>query len=629
MSTEFRIRDLVKRWEALQREGREVSPEELCDETPELVEQVRAHLRSRERPSPSAATPAADVTQDMTPEQPPTTTAAVPHLPGYEILGRVGQGGIGCVFEARELALDRVVALKVLRAGSFAGPQEVERFRLEARAMAQLDHPNVVPIYGTGEHQELPYFTLRFMRGGSLAQCLPRFTGDPRAAVALVEKVARAVQYLHDKRILHRDLKPSNILLDERGEPGVSDFGLAKFVDADFELTQPGMVVGTLAYMAPEQADGLADRISPLTDVWALGVILYELLTGRRPFEAKDRGSLCRRICKEAPPLPRVIRSDLDPRLEGIVLKCLKKDPARRYASAGLLADDLRQWLAGEPVAARRPPWPPRLWHAFRRRPMAAVIPVLVATVVGLVVPVANRLPRPVPVEESEHAAPAPAPPIRLIGNRGPSPPLTWGFGKEHVRVAGPRDGAFSIQAHDDACLELRRGAQWPHFRFEAELQQQPGADAGKVGIYYAHDEYGGDVVKHPVFALMWFADHGPHQGKLQCQLAYSVEVKPSALATGFFPGKPRRQEFEPASTADNQKPWRRLAIEVNGEDLLYWWGNELIATGKAGDAQREGDGLFKGTALGAWRFNPHGGIGLYLDDGAVSFRNVVLTPLP
>src|SRR5262249_27235025 len=173
------------------------------------------------------------------------------------------------VYEARDLALDRVVVLKMLREGALADEHQVQRFRLEMRAMAQLDHPHVVPIYENGEYQGQPYFTMKFMRGGSLAYHLERFGGDPRVAATLMEKVARAVHYLHGKKIYHRDLKPLNILLDEKDEPCVSDFGLAKSLDHEMDLTQPGQVMGTWPYMAPEQAAGQTEKVIPATDIWA------------------------------------------------------------------------------------------------------------------------------------------------------------------------------------------------------------------------------------------------------------------------------------------------------------------------------------------------------------------------
>src|SRR5438093_1689538 len=182
-----------------------------------------------------------------------------------------------------------------------------------------------------------------------------------------MEKVARAVAFAHGKGILHRDLKPSNVLLEECGEPMVSDFGLAKFLDASVELTQAGQRMGTPAYMAPEQASGQTDRVGPVSDVWALGVILYELLAGRRPFTATERDELTKQILSTDPPSPRLLRPDLDEALQTVVLKCLAKEPRRRYASAAALADDLARWLRGEPISARPESWPRRAWRRARR----------------------------------------------------------------------------------------------------------------------------------------------------------------------------------------------------------------------------------------------------------------------
>jgi serine/threonine-protein kinase len=270
----------------------------------------------------------------------------------YERLEEMPRSGMGVVYKARDPVLKIDVALKTMQAApGEERPELAERFDREAQALALLDHPHIVRIYDTGRHGGQAYFTMGFMTGGSLDRRLDRFR-DPRAAAALVEKVARAMHYVHERGILHRDLKPGNILLDERGEPRVTDFGLAKFRDSELELTRPGAVLGTLPYMAPEQASGQLDRIGPATDIWALGVILYELLTGRRPFEGKMREAVASLICTAEPPKPRGLRPGLDRALETVALKCLEKRPEDRYRSAGELADDLGLWLSGESIRA-------------------------------------------------------------------------------------------------------------------------------------------------------------------------------------------------------------------------------------------------------------------------------------
>ena len=277
---------------------------------------------------------------------------------------------MGVVFEARQVSLNRPVAVKMIRAGLFAGEADLRRFRIEAEAVAHLDHPRIVPIYGVGEHQDCHYFSMKLIRGGSLARRLPAYPADPRAAARLVAEVAQAIQHAHDRGILHRDLKPSNILLDEEGRPLVTDFGLAKRSGDDSGLTQSGAIVGTPSYMAPEQASGHKVAVTALTDVYGLGAVLYALLTGRPPFVADTILETIEQVRGRPPAPPSRINPRVGRDLETICLRCLEKDPWRRYASADALADDLRRWLDGEPIAARPVGAAARVWMWSRRNPI-------------------------------------------------------------------------------------------------------------------------------------------------------------------------------------------------------------------------------------------------------------------
>jgi serine/threonine protein kinase len=281
---------------------------------------------------------------------------AAPGLGPFELLNEIARGGMGVVYKARHRRLNRVVALKTIRPGvSCSTDVLIKRLRAEAKVVAALDHPNIVPLYEIGEVDGCPYLILKLIPGGDLERHRPRLSGNPRAAVRLMAKVARTVQYAHKHGVLHRDLKPSNILLDLEGAPHVTDFGLARCIEFESSLTQTGLIVGTPAYMAPEQAFGNPGELTEAVDVYGLGAVLYKLLTGRPPFQADTMYDVLEQVRDRAPSSLRLHNRSIDSNLDAICLKCLEKDPARRYHSAAALSADLERWLARAPVLARRP----------------------------------------------------------------------------------------------------------------------------------------------------------------------------------------------------------------------------------------------------------------------------------
>ncbi|MDB4475473.1 serine/threonine protein kinase [Pirellulales bacterium] len=272
----------------------------------------------------------------------------------YELLEEIGRGGMGIVYRAVQKSLQRVVAVKMLLRRDLASPADLTRFRSEAEAAAQLDHPGIVPIFEVGEHDGLPFYSMRYIEGTTLSKRLQAGPIPPREGARILLRVAEAVQAAHTRGVLHRDLKPSNILIDLAGKPHVSDFGLAKRLEGNQTMTHTGAILGTPCYMSPEQAAGSRGDVGPVSDVWSLGAILYQVLVDRPPFQASSPMATLLAVLEVDPPLPRSINGQVNRDLEMIALKTLQKPQDLRYASAGHLANDLRAFLAGEPIAARQ-----------------------------------------------------------------------------------------------------------------------------------------------------------------------------------------------------------------------------------------------------------------------------------
>jgi WD40 repeat protein len=413
-SREAEVNKVIAEFLAAVEAGQAPDWQELQRQHPHLAEELTAFFRDQENfdrfaaelpapavsgaEAPTLASGTASPYQHDVAKKPTALASGSPGdaMPGpiryfgdYELLEEIARGGMGVVYKARQVSLNRLVALKMILAGQLASAVEVQRFRTEAEAAANLDHPNVVPIYEVGEHQGQHYFSMK------LIACSrdPKGSADQRQSARFLATVARAVHYAHQRGIIHRDLKPANILVDEHGQPHVTDFGLAKRLPgepgalATGGLSQSGAVVGTPAYMAPEQAAG-RKGLTTAADVYSLGAILYEQLTGKPPFLGSTPFDIIVQVLEKEPSSPRQVQPGINRDLETIVLKCLEKDPTRRYSSAEALADDLDRWLHGEPIQARPAAALEKAWKCARRKPAQAALAatVLVATAALLIV---------------------------------------------------------------------------------------------------------------------------------------------------------------------------------------------------------------------------------------------------
>jgi predicted Ser/Thr protein kinase len=378
---ETHLLELVLRWEELRDSGEAATPEQLCAECPELLPRLRERIEALKAMN-AVLTGGETASYAIGPETTVPRSSAemtadgvlAQGVKGYEILSQLGRGGMGVVFLARQTALKRRVALKMLLAGPYAAPAERARFEAEVEAIARLQHPNLVQVYEVGEQDGRAFFAMEYVDGGNLHDKIKAQPQPARQAAQMVEFLARAMQVAHEHGVIHRDLKPANILLTADGTPKISDFGLAKRLDVAGGTTLTAHILGTPGYMAPEQAMGHSKQVGPGTDVYALGAILYEMLTGRPPFTGTNAMEVVRQAAEEEPVPPRRLESTVPADLETICLKCLRKQPLQRYSSARDLADDLSRFLKHEPILAR-PVGPLQMLAKWaRRRPAVAAL---------------------------------------------------------------------------------------------------------------------------------------------------------------------------------------------------------------------------------------------------------------
>jgi hypothetical protein len=578
-----------------------------------------------------------DTAAAHTPTQgdPPGPVAGGDFRPGqYEVYERLGHGGMGIVFRARDLALDRIVALKKIKSDVLSS-DEVERFFREARAAARLHHPNIVPIYAIGHYDGQPCYTMLLAERGTLARHTERYRGDRRAAVILMEKVARALQAMHEAGVIHRDLKPGNILLDAADEPLVADFGLAKLADSNGDATRSGIRIGTPAYMSPEQVTGHGNRVTGAADIWALGVILYELLTGQRPFRGDSDLDQALRITQGDPVRPRTVRPDLPRDLEAIILNCLEVAPERRYRSAGALADDLRSWLDGRPVKARPPSWSRQVGRFVRRH--ALVLALVLA--VGAAVAIAFWPPAPSnardPAKEADERIQqqleelSRGRAVTLIGNKGLPAKITWVTDPGAPLDSPQRDGAFTFQSMKLTLLQLLPEVPLKAYRFRAEVSHDACAKNGRVGIYLMRGPSEAPPgLEHLQFEYT-FSDHADMSPRtVGLILRRYAQPTERGSANHVSPSQP-----VPIKTAGaepgRRPPYRLLEVDVRVTGVVARLDGVTVQKWDAKTFAEYRRFLFDFRPLPHMLPKyPQGSLGLFVWGGTASFRNVEVEPL-
>ena len=547
----------------------------------------------------------------------------------FENLGEIKRGGMGVIYRARDPILGRTVALKMIKSAAFAGTEDIERFLMEAKSVAQLKHDNIIKIHEFGQLDGQPYFTMDLAEFGSLQDHLERFQRDPRAAVSLLAKVARAVHYVHEHKIVHRDLKPGNILLEDNDKPVVSDFGLAKWLEGDADLTQPGGTPGTAAYMAPEQFTRPDAPPRPSIDVWAIGVILYQILNGQKPFSGRNRQEYAWAIVTTEPPKPRTLKPRLPYDLETITLKCLDKNPERRYATAADLADDMERWLRFEPIKGKRLPVIVRAARWYRRHHVlsSAVILVLAAAF-GMHVllrdsePSGNADPdfKGKELLASLHRGEK----VTLIGPQGPP---DW------IHLIGPgslgplsKEGISSFQTQVRCLVDLLPPDLPDRYLFGAELQ--PISARGVSGIFLGRAGFpipDGDL--HAFLSLT--VSHEDLNRKEKKRAWHHFKLMHFTQSRLGMPplGECRigAKESRKIASADKQTPWHTVVVAVTPERIRAIWNDEDSYQVTPANLKFDTQMMLMRENFGVQAFEPsqRGPFGLFLDDSICRFRNV------
>ncbi|VTR97887.1 serine threonine protein kinase : Serine/threonine protein kinase OS=Singulisphaera acidiphila (strain ATCC BAA-1392 / DSM 18658 / VKM B-2454 / MOB10) GN=Sinac_0905 PE=3 SV=1: Pkinase [Gemmata massiliana] len=567
--------------------------------------------------------------------------ARTARISNYEVLEELGRGGMGVVFKARQPHADRVVALKVIRGTGTVDSHLHGRLITEARALARLSHPNIVQVFEVGE-EGTPFFSMEYVEGGTLAERIRRDGSlEPGAAADLVRVLAGAVGAAHDAGILHRDLKPANVLLKADGTPKVADFGLAKWLSGGSGPTTGGAILGTPSYMAPEQAAGRVSDVGPWTDVYALGAILYETLTGVPPFRADTALATATLVTGTEPVAPRKRRPALPAQLEAICLKCLEKRPGGRYSTARALADDLDRWRRGESTVARPLSWVRRAWRVVRPRSVvAALSTALLATVTGHLITQYPTDPDAVTKRYTRELTAGRS--VTLVNKTGPPAWSRWAEGQGQLTTSAEYSEVLRVEATSLALLELLPDPGCDRYRITAEiLVERFGDKLVRSGVYFGRQSFGGPGGAECVcFFAACLEDSLDRPGGHWSEGAL-VAVEGLVWAPGTGAKKAGAVNQLPGRSPIRSDRWRELTIEIAPERVRVLFGESGGApveaavcpvdklTKRATKSSRETlDRITQSNGTILWSWVPRAPIGVLIENGAIAVRNVSVEPM-
>jgi serine/threonine-protein kinase len=562
----------------------------------------------------------------------------------YEILEKLGKGGM---YKARQLRPNRLVALKIPLYAPLPGTESFERFQIESQAIARLQHENIVRIYECGEQDGFPYFSMEYMEAGSLAKALSESPLPQRQAAQLVLTLAQAVHFAHEQGVLHRDLKPANVLLGANGAVKLTDFGLAKLQDVDDGQTKSDAILGTAKYMSPEQARGGSKHVGRPADVYGLGAILYEALTGRPPFQGDTHRDILDLVESQLPVPPSRLRPGISRALEAICLKCLEKPPGKRYASAEKLAEDLRCWMERKPTQARPPRWPTRLYRGARRHAIALSIGIVL--LVGSVSLYWLDADRPIKAILRDLSR---GQPVTLIGETGKPLWFRVRVGEESTQVSLAGDGTFSVHSWALCLLELVPDPQHRHYCVQGDICHKESDLVGEVGIYLAHSAHPGPQAEIQAFAQLSFNDVRsifdrynripPNFPKPPPPKGNPVSLSPHIYSAGREGEMCNQQAglggiagayFKAAGVGGG--PWHQFQLIVTPENVRGFWDDQLVGDlpvpvviehmNRTLAQLCPADPSVQHVPPERWL---RGSLGLYVQRGSAQFRSVNIRPL-